>query len=173
MESMLKNQVQEELDLLSAFYPEEEVITEQLSHDKNSVTVTLKLEPNTGFDQARIAATIWSKFIFGPKVRSAISNAFLSTQVRRPNLSSLLPRALMETSLIRSGKRSQGSKLLWIAARYRMKELVASREECNDSNGIVYDAYVKMREIVTEHNDSLRGRCAICLEAFEREGGGG
>lgn len=70
MESMLKDQVQEELDLLSAFYPEEDVITEQLSQDKSSVTVTLKLEPNTGFDQARIAATIWSKFTFGPKVNS-------------------------------------------------------------------------------------------------------
>ena len=68
MESMLKDQVQEELDLLLAFYPEEDVITEQLSQDKTSVSVTLKLEPNTGFDQARIAATIWSKFTFGPKV---------------------------------------------------------------------------------------------------------
>ena len=47
-----------------------------------------------------------------------------------------------------------------------MKSLVASRQENSDDSGIMYDSFVKIREILTQHNDTLRGRCAICLEAF-------
>ena len=29
---------------------------------------------------------------------------------------------------------------------------------------MLYDLHEKMREIVTEYNDTVKGRCAVCLE---------
>lgn len=34
---------------------------------------------------------------------------------------------------------------------------------------MVYDAHEKVREILTQYNDTLRGRCAICLENYVQE----
>lgn len=51
-----------------------------------------------------------------------------------------------------------------------MKVLTESRKEDNDDSGIIYDAYIKIREIVTLFNDTVRGRCAICLENFHSDG---
>jgi len=34
---------------------------------------------------------------------------------------------------------------------------------------MLYDAYEQIRDILTEYNDTLRGRCAICLEDFKDE----
>lgn len=36
---------------------------------------------------------------------------------------------------------------------------------------MVYEAHEKIREILTEYNDTLRGRCAICLEDYKNEDG--
>ena len=43
------------------------------------------------------------------------------------------------------------------------------RRENSDYSGILYDAHEKIRDILTEYNDTLRGRCAICLEDFKDE----
>lgn len=32
--------------------------------------------------------------------------------------------------------------------------------------GYVYEMHEKIREILTEYNDTLIGRCAVCLEKF-------
>lgn len=51
-----------------------------------------------------------------------------------------------------------------------MQELSNQRTENGDDNGIIYDGHEKIREILTQYNDKLRGRCAICLEDFHHEG---
>ena len=45
-----------------------------------------------------------------------------------------------------------------------MKEIAADRLQNEDDNGLLYDLHEKMREIVTEYNDTIKGRCAVCLE---------
>ena len=51
-----------------------------------------------------------------------------------------------------------------------IKELVNQRIENGDDMGIIYDMHEKFREILTEYNDTIRGRCAICLEDFTKVG---
>lgn len=38
--------------------------------------------------------------------------------------------------------------------------------EDEDETGILYDLHEKMREILTSYNDTVEGRCAVCLEGF-------
>lgn len=45
-----------------------------------------------------------------------------------------------------------------------MKELAAERQENEDDSGLLFDLHEKMRELVTEYNDTVKGRCAVCLE---------
>ena len=43
---------------------------------------------------------------------------------------------------------------------------MTSRCEDEDESGILYDLHEKMREILTGYNDTVEGRCAVCLESF-------
>ena len=45
-----------------------------------------------------------------------------------------------------------------------MKELSDERKENEDDSGYLFDLHDKMREVVTEYNDTVKGRCAVCLE---------
>lgn len=54
-----------------------------------------------------------------------------------------------------------------------MKRISDERKENDDDNGIIYDTHEKCREILTEYNDTLRGRCAICLDSFHHDGDSG
>jgi hypothetical protein len=47
-----------------------------------------------------------------------------------------------------------------------LKELADAHKENGDESGLMYDAHEKIRDILTEYNDTLRGRCAVCLEDF-------
>jgi antitoxin component YwqK of YwqJK toxin-antitoxin module len=51
-----------------------------------------------------------------------------------------------------------------------MKVLSNARNEVEDESGILYDLHEKMREILTNYNDTVEGRCAVCLENFTTEG---
>ena len=37
----------------------------------------------------------------------------------------------------------------------------------NDSQGFLYDLHEKIREIITNYNDTVKGRCAVCLYKFK------
>lgn len=50
-----------------------------------------------------------------------------------------------------------------------LKAISEERKENQDDTGIIYHAHEKIREILTEYNDTLRGRCAICLENFHND----
>jgi hypothetical protein len=52
---------------------------------------------------------------------------------------------------------------------YRVKQLANEKKENGDSSGFVYDLHEKMREIVSTYNDTMKGRCAVCLEQFQSE----
>lgn len=47
-----------------------------------------------------------------------------------------------------------------------MKLLAANHVENDNDQGFIYEGHEKIREILTEYNDTLRGRCAICLENY-------
>ena len=46
-------------------------------------------------------------------------------------------------------------------------ELVEEKKSNEDYEGFIYNMHDKAREILSEYNDTLKGRCAICLENFE------
>lgn len=47
-----------------------------------------------------------------------------------------------------------------------MDDLSEQRKENQDDMGYVYEMHEKFREILSEYNDTLIGRCSICLEDF-------
>ena len=49
---------------------------------------------------------------------------------------------------------------------YRTAELSEAKKENTDDQGYLYEMHEKIREILTQYNDTLGGRCAICLEPF-------
>ena len=51
-----------------------------------------------------------------------------------------------------------------------IKEFNTERKENEDDSGFLYDLHEKMREIVSTYNDTMKGRCAVCLESFCPEG---
>ena len=49
---------------------------------------------------------------------------------------------------------------------YRIDVLVSEKLANNDDEGFIYNLHEKAREILSEYNDTLKGRCSICLEKF-------
>lgn len=46
------------------------------------------------------------------------------------------------------------------------KQLSLDRRESEDETGILYELHDNMREILSKYNDTVQGRCAVCLENF-------
>lgn len=44
------------------------------------------------------------------------------------------------------------------------------KKENQDETGILYELNEKIREIMTSYNDTVKGRCAVCLEQFCQQG---
>jgi len=42
--------------------------------------------------------------------------------------------------------------------------MTEERKESEDDSGFLYDLYERMREIVSEFNDSVKGNCAVCMD---------
>jgi len=53
---------------------------------------------------------------------------------------------------------------------HEMKGMCQERKDNQDDNGILYELTEKIREILTSYNDTVKGRCAVCLEDFCSEG---
>jgi hypothetical protein len=51
-----------------------------------------------------------------------------------------------------------------------MKAMSEEKRENQDETGILYDLNERIREILTDYNDTVKGRCAVCLEQFCHEG---
>ena len=49
---------------------------------------------------------------------------------------------------------------------FRQKAIINQRVEDEDESGILYDLHEKMRDIISSYNDTIEGRCAVCLEHF-------
>ena len=47
-----------------------------------------------------------------------------------------------------------------------MSQLAVHKKETGDESGFIYDMHEKVREILSDYNDTLIGRCAVCLEPF-------
>ena len=50
-----------------------------------------------------------------------------------------------------------------------MKAKATERRDDEDDSGYLYDMHEMMREIVSKYNDTIKGRCAVCLEPFCQE----
>ena len=44
--------------------------------------------------------------------------------------------------------------------------MIKEKKETEDDSGLLFDLHEKMKEIVSSYNDTLKGRCAVCLEKF-------
>ena len=62
-------------------------------------------------------------------------------------------------------KKSNPAKYLTI----RIDTIVEEKTSNEDEQGFIYDLHDKAREILSEYNDTLKGRCAVCLENFTDE----
>lgn len=51
-----------------------------------------------------------------------------------------------------------------------MMALCQERRDNDDDNGFIYELTEKIREIITSYNDTVKGRCAVCLENFCQNG---
>jgi hypothetical protein len=51
-----------------------------------------------------------------------------------------------------------------------MKQMAEEKKDNQDDNGILYELHEKIREILTSYNDTVKGRCAVCLEEFCQDG---
>ena len=58
------------------------------------------------------------------------------------------------------------SILLKLKDIFRFADLSEAKKENTDDQGYLYEMHEKIREILTQYNDTLGGRCAICLEPF-------
>ena len=47
-----------------------------------------------------------------------------------------------------------------------MKEITETKKEMEDDSGLLYELFEQMKNIVTSYNDTVKGRCAVCLEQF-------
>jgi hypothetical protein len=47
-----------------------------------------------------------------------------------------------------------------------LETLSRKKKENDDDSGFIYEAHDLIRDILTKYNDTIRGRCAICLENF-------
>ena len=54
----------------------------------------------------------------------------------------------------------------WYLDFARLQNLAEQKKENSDDLGFIYDLYEKARDILTEYNDTIAGRCAVCLENF-------
>jgi hypothetical protein len=50
-----------------------------------------------------------------------------------------------------------------------MKSMCTEKRENEDDTGILFELYEKISEILSEYNDTVKGRCAVCLEEFLKE----
>lgn len=67
MEGSLQDKVTEELDMLESIFSEDNVIAERAMcslKKPDIVECVFKLQPNTGFNSAKIAVIIFARFIF-------------------------------------------------------------------------------------------------------------
>ena len=51
-----------------------------------------------------------------------------------------------------------------------MQTLVADKRESDDDSGLLYNLFVALQEWLTRYNDTVKGRCAVCLEDFVQPG---
>ena len=69
MEMSLESLLTEDIEALINIYSDEDILLEDLKAEgKGGFTCTLKLLPNTGFNEAKIGLYIKCKFIFGKDV---------------------------------------------------------------------------------------------------------
>jgi len=54
--------------------------------------------------------------------------------------------------------------ILIVIFNFRAKALTEERKESEDDSGFLYDLHEKMREIISEFNDTVKGTCAVCMD---------
>jgi len=53
---------------------------------------------------------------------------------------------------------------------FSLSEASKEKEENEDDTGYLYDSFEKIKDVISEFNDSVKGRCNICFGDFYEEG---
>ena len=49
---------------------------------------------------------------------------------------------------------------------FSLKSISEEKKEANDDMGVIFEAHQQIRDLLSELNDSVKGRCNICFEDF-------
>eukprot|EP00347_Sterkiella_histriomuscorum_P019310 403342140 len=150
MENTLLERIQEELEMIESIYAEDGVIAEPakqstLHGDREHVECILKLTPNTGFNMEKIAVIVQARFSF---------------QTSYP----YDPPSFEFTSV--KGLDDEQIDQIKLKFTEEAQLLTEQKKENTDETGFIYELHEKIREILTEYNDTVEGRCAVCLDRF-------
>lgn len=103
---------------------------------------TIMLLPNTGFDQSKIAVSVSLRLRF----------------------QTTYPKAGLTFELIAAkGLDDDQVDTIKTELSAAIKEHVNSEVE---EEGVLYNLHDSLREIISRYNDTVRGRCSVCLENF-------
>ncbi|CDW71736.1 e3 ubiquitin-protein ligase rnf25 [Stylonychia lemnae] len=149
METTLLEKIEQELEIVESIYSDDGVIVtraqESKSHGSDHVECLLKLQPNTGFNAQKIAVIVEARLTFQP-----------SYPADPPTF---------EFSSVKGLDDEQIDQIVHKFTQ-ELQGLSDQKKENSDDTGYIYDLHDKFREILTEFNDTVDGRCAVCLEKF-------
>ena len=150
MESKTQQIIQEEYEALLSIYEDELDASCHEDEILKSNEFVINLLPNIGSDNERKTVSIKMKLIFPdgyPQLPLKISTSH--------------PRGIDDH------ESDEISKLF----REKSAEFASERKEDEREDGFMFEFVDFAKEILTEYNDTLKGRCPICLEDFKGESG--
>ena len=123
--------------------------------------------PSTGLNEAKVAVTIYLKLLFSSKV-SPHSNSIWFIIVKSIVFFVVkYPKVPPSFELIHN-KGLDDDQLESI--RPKISELLKTHfNEEAEEGGQIFSLHEDMRELLSEYNDTLKGRCSVCLDAFCNE----
>lgn len=107
------------------------------------ISVVFNLTPMVGHDDCKIAVTMTLRMLF------------TGDFPKKPPITEVVASKGIDDDQMDELKQE---------IRNRLANLC--NEETEEIDGLLYSIYEELREILSTYNDTLRGRCSICLEPF-------
>ena len=105
----------------------------------------LDLKPNTGNEEMKVGLLLHAKLVFGQNY-----------PLKPPRISFTQKKGLDDFLYDE----------IYEKMNDELKQLSMDKKESEDDTGYLYDFHEKARDILSDYNDTIRGRCAVCLENF-------
>ena len=109
------------------------------------VAVVFNLTPRVGDESAKIAVTMQLRMLFK------------STFPKEPPVIEIL-----------TSKGIEDDQLEEIQVEFKNGLANHCNEEVEEIDGVLYNIWEDLREIISGYNDTLRGRCSVCLDPFAK-----